>query len=289
MSYSRVTYADYQAIHLQSSVYTRFLLATAFILICDNDLRPKNTGFRRGVEFGIFAQSVPLDFDDLEFGRDSQIVQSLIREVRAAPEHVQELVNQDTQKAFLHKYNDGEGDNQGYHKRSQDEDGKGYKHFDSYHKKDGDKYGFQHETSYGLENKDEGAASAQSGKYAHDEEAAPQREEENGKLRQEAAKSDEEEVEGDDDDGAETKNTYKVVEDVGEDYDSGAGSSGNYDEAADTGHYEESSDGGDEGGHYTEGGDSGDYSESEGYTNDEGDGDGESEHYETAEEEDDDY
>lgn len=36
-------------------------------------------------------------------------------------------------------------------------------------------------------------------------------------------------------------------------------------------------------------GDSGDYSESEGYTNDEGDGDGESEHYETAEEEDDDY
>lgn len=39
---------------------------------------------------------------------------------------------------------------------------------------------------------------------------------ENGKLRQEAAKSDEEEVEGDDDDGAETKNTYKVVEDVGE-------------------------------------------------------------------------
>lgn len=58
------------------------------------------TSGQRILAFGVvlnlvfFAQSVPLDFDDLEFGRDSQIVQSLIREVRAAPEHVQELVNQ---------------------------------------------------------------------------------------------------------------------------------------------------------------------------------------------------
>ncbi|XP_017769446.1 PREDICTED: nucleolar transcription factor 1-A-like [Nicrophorus vespilloides] len=143
---------------------------------------------------------------------DTNVVESMIREVRAvAPDDLADLITKDTKKAFLHTYGDDDDNEQGYNKKVDDEGGKGYKHFDSYHKKDSDKYGFETQTAFGKGEGSETEAGSKSGKYSETKE-------DDG----EADKSeDTEEDDADDEDEEETKHSYKVVEDVDEDGESG--------------------------------------------------------------------
>lgn len=110
--------------------------------------------------------------------QDSAVVDSKIREVRAAPSNPKK-------RAYVFTYGDGEGESQGYHKKTQEQGDDGYEHHDSYHKKDGDKYGYEKHFSYGKGKKGAAEGGEKSGEYYEKEEA----------------------------DGGETKNTYNVVED----------------------------------------------------------------------------
>ncbi|CAG9766748.1 unnamed protein product [Ceutorhynchus assimilis] len=139
--------------------------------------------------------------DDLMFegSDDTATVESTVRETRAAPSHIGDLVKPGVKNAFLHVYGDAEnddGDVHGYSKKLNDKGQDGYKHYDSFHKKDGDKYGYEKHSEYGQEHK----AGVDS---------------ENDKGIQEAhAEAGGEKTE---DDGEETRKSYAVFEDLNED------------------------------------------------------------------------
>lgn len=50
---------------------------------------------------------------------------------------------------YEHHWDDGNKGDTGYIKNAEDKAKKGYKHFDSYHKKDKDNYDFEHHTAFG--------------------------------------------------------------------------------------------------------------------------------------------
>ncbi|KAF7268252.1 hypothetical protein GWI33_018614 [Rhynchophorus ferrugineus] len=94
-----------------------------------------------------------LMLEDLD---DTAIVESTVREARAAPSHISDLIKPGVKDAFLYVYGDAEkddGDVHGYSKKMNDKGQDGYKHYDSFHKKDGDKYGYEKHAEYGQENK----------------------------------------------------------------------------------------------------------------------------------------
>ncbi|RZC34601.1 keratin, type I cytoskeletal 9-like [Asbolus verrucosus] len=217
----------------------------------------------------------------LDLGDDTAVVESTVREARAVvPEHIEDLLHPGVKEAFLHTYGDkqdGEGDVQGYHKKSRDKGSDGYKHFDSYHKKDGDKYGFETHSEYGKANKASAGATGKSQKYTegYDKNSDAER----------------------NDDQAETKKSYQVVEDVHEnkkgvraveDYD---GDSGYYVDSGDSeGHTDAQSENysdGDESAGYTEGGEGehyeGGYDEGDGHSGHYTASDGDNESYTAAE------
>jgi len=149
---------------------------------------------------------------------DVQIVESTIREVRAAAPG--------KKKVWSHKYGDeSDGSNtHGYHRRSKDQGSNGYEHYDAFHKKGGDKYAYESHSAFGKEAGGGKSNAGHSGKYSEHE----------------------------DHDGAgdESKNTYSVVEHVDEDggnYDTDGGSSSGH-------YYSEGSKDSDENGHYTDAG-----------------------------------
>ncbi|KAH1012983.1 spore wall protein 2 isoform X1 [Dendroctonus ponderosae] len=87
---------------------------------------------------------------------DTATVESTVREARAAPNHIGDLLQPGVKDAFLYVYGDAEnddGDVHGYSKRMNDKGQDGYKHLDSFHKRDGDKYGYEKHSEYGQEHK----------------------------------------------------------------------------------------------------------------------------------------
>ncbi|XP_030767395.1 protein bfr2-like [Sitophilus oryzae] len=87
---------------------------------------------------------------------DTATVESTVREARAAPGHISDLIKPGVKDAFLYVYGDAEnddGDVHGYSKKTNDKGQDGYKHFDSFHKKDGDKYGYEKHTEFGQDNR----------------------------------------------------------------------------------------------------------------------------------------
>ncbi|KAL1490530.1 hypothetical protein ABEB36_013208 [Hypothenemus hampei] len=105
----------------------------------------------------IGALAIPVK-DELMFEGpdDTATVESTVREARAAPKHIGDLLKPGVKDAFLYVYGDdedGEGDVHGYSKRIDDRGQDGYKHRDTFHKRDGDKYGYEKHSEFGQEHK----------------------------------------------------------------------------------------------------------------------------------------
>ncbi|XP_060526760.1 uncharacterized protein LOC132702246 [Cylas formicarius] len=101
-----------------------------------------------------------------ELGDDTATVESTVREARAAPSHIGDLLKPGVKDAYIYVYGnsgDDEGDLHGYSKKMDDKGQDGYKHYDSYHKKDGDKYGYEKHSEYGQGNKAKAEAEDDSG------------------------------------------------------------------------------------------------------------------------------
>ncbi|XP_066260636.1 uncharacterized protein [Euwallacea similis] len=87
---------------------------------------------------------------------DTATVESTVREARAAPKHIGDLIKPGVKDAFLYTYGDAENDDgefHGYSKTMNNKGQDGYLHRDKFHKKDGDKYAYEIHSEYGQENK----------------------------------------------------------------------------------------------------------------------------------------
>ncbi|CAH1119241.1 unnamed protein product [Phaedon cochleariae] len=91
-----------------------------------------------------------------EQGDDTALVESTVRETRAAPTDIDDLLHPGVKSAYLHTFGDHDADDGDIHGFSKKKDAKGddgYKHFDSYHKKNSDKYGFEVQSEFGEKDK----------------------------------------------------------------------------------------------------------------------------------------